>query len=267
MDNQKQTVSFWTYLGNLVGFLVSNILGLAVTIALGITLNLPQVRAALDVVLPMNSQTSWHLTRGVATVAYLTITASMAWGLVLSSKIAKDITPAPITLEMHQTLSWLGIGLGAFHAYLLLFDTYYHYVLTDLVVPFTGPYRPVPVGIGIIGAYVLYLVTASFSWKAWMGQKAWRLIHYLSFPAFVLATVHGWLSGTDSVDWSMRVMYIASVGLILFLTNYRIMAGRKVQRETVRQRRPEPARLNQREDVASPFPDELTAEGRPQSAA
>lgn len=268
MNNQTQRVSFWTYLGNILGFLVSNILGLAFTIALGITLSLPQVRSALDVILPMNSQTSWHLTRGVATVAYLTITASAAWGLILSSKLTKDVTPAPLTLEMHQTLSWLGVGLAAFHAYLLLFDTYYHYVLTDLVVPFTGPYRPQEVGLGTIGLYLLYLVAASFSWKAWMGQKAWRLMHYLSFPAFILATAHGWLSGTDSVDWTMRVMYIASVMFILFLTNYRLLAGRKVQRAAVQQRRPETARAAQRQDDASPFSDELiTADGSPQSAA
>lgn len=235
MNTQPERPSAGSYLAHLAGFLVSNILGVAATVALGIAINLPPVRAALSSVLPMNSQTSWHLTRSVATVAYLTITASAAWGLILSSKIAKDVAPAPITLEMHQTLSWLGVGMAAFHGYLLLFDTYYHYVLTDLVVPFTGPYRPEPVGLGTIGLYLLYLTSASFSWRAWMGQKAWRWIHYLTFPAFILATVHGWLSGTDSVDWSMRIMYIASVAVILFLTNYRLMAGRKVRREAPQQ--------------------------------
>jgi hypothetical protein len=192
------------------------------------------VQSAISTVLPINGQTSWHLTRGVATVAYLTITASAAWGLILSSKIAKDVTPAPITLELHQTLSWLGVGLAAFHGYLLLFDTYYHYVLTDLLVPFTGPYRPTETGLGIIGIYLLYLTAASFSWRAWMGQKAWRLLHYLTFPAFVLATVHGLLAGTDSVEPSMRIMYAGSVLLILFLTNYRLLAGRKAKREAAR---------------------------------
>jgi hypothetical protein len=237
MSSSAETPSFGTWLANLAGFLISNILGLAATIALGIAINLPPVRMALDAVLPMNNQTAWHLTRSVATVGYLTITASAAWGLILSSKIARDITPAPLTLELHQSLSWLGVGLGAFHAYLLLFDTYYHYTLTDLLVPFTGPYRPQPVGLGIIAMYLLYLTAASFSWRDWMGQKAWRLLHYLTFPAFALASVHAWFSGTDFSGLSMRVMVIASVLLILFLTNYRLVAGRKERREPAHQAR------------------------------
>jgi hypothetical protein len=235
MNTGDEALTFGTYIRNLGGFLLSNIFGLAVTLILSLAIQLPQVRGLISNVLPLDKQTAWHLTRGAATVAYLTVTASMAWGLVLSSKIAKDITPAPITLEMHQTLSWLGVGIGAFHGFLLLFDTYYHYVLTDLLIPFTGPYRPVPAGLGIIGLYLLWVTSASFSWRSWMGHSAWRLIHYLTFPAFALATAHGILSGTDSKEPSMQIMYLASILLILFLTSYRLMAGRK-------ERRPAPAR-------------------------
>lgn len=173
-------------------------------------------------VIPAGDQAAWHLTRSMATVAYVALTGAAVWGLLLSTKLVKSTVPAPLSLALHSALSWLGVALGGLHASLLLLDRYYTYTLGDLLIPFTGPYRPGWVGLGTISLYGFALVAASFMVRKWLGQRAWRMLHYLSFPLFVLVTLHGLFSGTDSAQLGVEMMYLFSGTLVLLLTIWRI---------------------------------------------
>lgn len=172
---------------------------------------------------PYGEQTAWYLTRSTGLIAYLFLTASTAWGILLSTKIIKESVPPAVTLEMHNTLSWLAVAFTAVHAFLLLFDTYFTYTVFDLLIPFTGPYEPIWVGLGTLTFYLMLLVNLSFYVRKQIGQKKWRLFHYTSFLFFILATLHGLLAGSDSGLTGMRLLYTASGLLILFLVNYRLL--------------------------------------------
>ena len=169
----------------------------------------------------------WHLSRATGIVAYLLLTGSVAWGLILSTKIIKTMTPPPFSLGMHAFVSWAAIVLTAVHGGLLLLDGYYQFSLANLLIPFTGPYMPLWVGLGIVSLYLMVLVSASFSWKKWLTHKNWRRLHYLSFPAYGLVTLHGLMAGTDSANLGMQAMFVGSTAIVLFLTNYRILTGRR----------------------------------------
>ena len=171
-------------------------------------------------------KTAWYLTRSTGTVAYLLLSGATVWGLLLSSKIVKETVPAALALAMHSVMSWLAVALAGFHGFVLLFDNYYAYRLADLVVPFVGPYRPGWVGLGVVGFYLVLLASASFSWRRWLGSKRWRLLHYTTFVAYALVTVHGLMAGTDSGEPGMRAVYLGSALLVLFLTNYRLLAAK-----------------------------------------
>lgn len=175
----------------------------------------------------ITSQTPWHFTRSAGTVAYILLASSTLWGLLLSSKIVKENIPAPLVLAMHNTLSWLAIALTGFHALALLLDSYYTYTLADLTIPFIGPYQPGWVGMGIIGLYLMLLTSVSFYFRKQIGQQRWRQLHYLTFVAYLLATAHGVMAGTDSGNPGMRALYWGSGLLILFLTNFRLLTARK----------------------------------------
>jgi predicted ferric reductase len=168
---------------------------------------------------------SWYLTRSSGTVGYLLMTGSTLWGLLLSTKIIKEWVPPPVALSMHNTLSWTAIGLAAFHAYLLLFDSYYSYAISDLLVPFTGPYSPFWVGFGTISLYLMTLISLSFSWRKRIGQKNWRRLHYLSFAGYFMITLHGIMAGTDTA--ALMPIYIGSLVSVVFLTFYRILSSQK----------------------------------------
>ncbi|HXF63486.1 MAG TPA: hypothetical protein VNK95_17790 [Caldilineaceae bacterium] len=173
--------------------------------------------------LPAGGKTAWYLARSTGVVAYLLLSGSTVWGLALSTKVIREWAPPPLALALHGTLSWLAVGFAGFHAFILLFDGYYQYTVADLLIPFTGPYRPAAVGLGIVGFYGLSLVTVSFGLRKWLGQRAWRRLHYLSFGLYILVTVHGLAAGADSGSPGIRAMYIASALLVHFLTNYRLL--------------------------------------------
>ena len=176
---------------------------------------------SLAQILPVSEKLSWYLTRSSGTVGYLTLTLSTVWGLLLSTKLVKAWVPPALALMMHNSLAWIAVGLSFFHAFVLLFDSYYPYTVANLLVPFTGPYAPQWVGVGTISFYLLLLVSASFYGRRWIGARLWRRLHYLTFAAFMMVTLHGWMAGTDSTQ--LRPMYLVSGGLVLFLTLYRII--------------------------------------------
>jgi DMSO/TMAO reductase YedYZ heme-binding membrane subunit len=210
------------------GFLVSVLVGLAGGLAI-----LAAARSFLatlplrDILAVYGDKTAWYLTRSTGTVAYLLLSGTTLWGLVLSSKIVQEAVPASLALALHNVLAWLAVALAGFHAFVLLFDSYYVYRLSDLLLPFVGPYRPMWVGLGIIGFYLALLTSASFRWRQWLGPKRWRALHSLTFVAYALVTVHGLTAGTDSPNPGMKAVYIGSSLLVLFLTMYRLLTASK----------------------------------------
>jgi predicted ferric reductase len=228
MSSQTQTQS---------NSLASTVLAAAkITIGVGLTLLLlialtivPVVPWLKDALASFGAKTAWYLSRSMGLIAYLLMTASVMWGLVLSSKIVKEVAPPPAALAVHNAISWAGIGLGLLHALALLFDTYYTYTLFDVLMPFVGPYRPGWVGLGTLSLYAMTIVSMSFAWRKWLGQTGWRIIHYTSFFFYAVVTVHGLMAGTDSASPAIRLLYVVSVLGTLFLINYRVLAAKKAR--------------------------------------
>ncbi len=149
---------------------------------------------------------SWHMVRSAGLTAYILLGASTLWGVFLATRAIKDWSPGPVSLLLHASASWLAVVLGFAHAGLLLFDRYYQYKLSDLLVPFTGPYRPLAVGLGTLSLWFALAITISFSLRKLLGQRNWRLLHYTSYVTFLLVTVHALLAGTDGNNLGMRLI-------------------------------------------------------------
>jgi methionine sulfoxide reductase heme-binding subunit len=237
MTTTTNSLTTHNRLSKFLTFLLKFLLSIVgVSIVLGsswILLANTPVAAQLGTLLGISVKTPWYFSRSAGTVAYLLLAGSTIWGLLLSSKIIKEAVPAALALAMHNILSWLALAFTGMHAIALLFDNFYTYTLADLTIPFIGPYQPGWVGLGIISLYVMLLTTISFYFRKQIGQKRWRQLHYLTFGAYVLATVHGAMAGTDSGNPGMQAIYWGSGLLVFFLTNYRLLNGKP---KPVRQR-------------------------------
>jgi predicted ferric reductase len=177
----------------------------------------------------------WYVSRASALVAFTLVWLSMATGLIITNRLARLWPGGPIAFDLHQYTSLLGLAFGLFHALILIGDKYINYTLAQILVPFNSVgYKPVWVGLGQVGFYLLAIVSLSFYVRKRIGHRAWRVIHLLSFLSLVLALAHGILSGTDSeVDW-LRSLYFASGASLLFLTIYRIFITVATPKKPVR---------------------------------
>ncbi len=172
--------------------------------------------------LSTDSKIAWHLTRSAGISAYFLLLASMVWGLFISGQFVKNWSPGALSLTMHSTISWLALILGFTHAFLLLGDTYFSYTMRDLLIPFTGPYRPLAVGFGTLAIWLLVVVTLSFQVKRRIGHRAWKWIHMLSYSAFALVTLHGLTAGTDSSLLGLRLLVGGGVLVVVLLLGLRM---------------------------------------------
>ena len=196
----------------------------------------------------------WVATRILAFLSYFAIAGSVIYGLLLSTKILDAIAHRPVTFALHQDLAAIGLGLAGVHAVLLGLDSSVPFSLFEVLVPFAAPYRPVWVGLGQVALYLVAVVYASFHLRRQIGQRSWRMLHYVTFLAFVGATAHGILSGTDTgAAWAWWSYVVASVAVV-FLTVYRVVIAVEARRGRATGLAPAPA--------GRPSPLDLRAPGR-----
>jgi DMSO/TMAO reductase YedYZ heme-binding membrane subunit len=77
-----------------------------------------------------------------------------------------------------------------------------------------------------VAFYLMVLTSASFYVRKRIGQKLWRRLHYLTFAAYLLATVHGIQAGTDSGNLGMQLIYWGTGFMVLTLTIFRMLPGK-----------------------------------------
>jgi predicted ferric reductase len=183
----------------------------------------PQIQALASELLALDSQQAlWYVTRAAGLTAYFLLWLSAAWGLAVSTRILDSGLPRAFTFDAHEFLSLLALGFTAVHVGALAFDRYLPFSLGQLLVPFLGTYRPVWVGLGVIGMYVAILVSATFYLRRRIGAGTFRTIHYLSYASYALVTLHAWFAGTDTPLAATRGLYLAGFLVILFLSIFRV---------------------------------------------
>lgn len=169
---------------------------------------------------------TWFLIRGSGIAAFVLLTTSVAWGLMVSTKLFGRAVKAKGLQWIHESLGLGAVVATAVHLGALWADEFIEFSVLDLLVPGVSTWEPVPTALGIVAFWSLLVVTFSFYVKKWIGQSAWRTIHYLAFGSYAAALGHGVLAGTDTENPWMAGMYIGSAILVGLLTVVRIIVAR-----------------------------------------
>jgi len=168
---------------------------------------------------------AWYAVRALGFLAYLVLAASVLYGLLLSTKILDAIAHRPVSFALHKDLSIVGLVLAALHGAILIADHSFNFTPRAILVPFASPYSPVGVGIGQLTFYASAVILLSFYVRRRIGQRTWRLLHYVTFLSFAGASYHGIASGSDtSSAWALWI-YTVPVTAMVFLTTYRLVIG------------------------------------------
>jgi predicted ferric reductase len=176
-------------------------------------------------------QAWWYVTRAAGLTSYFLLWLSMVWGMGISTRFFHPAVEGAYSYDFHEFLSLLGLGFVLLHVVVLLFDKFIPFNVWQILVPFVDSYRPLWVGMGIIGFYIFLLVTVTFYIKQMIGVRAFRSIHALSLLGYLGATLHGLFAGTDSALPVTKVLYAGTFVVVLFLTVYWIVLGALTSRE------------------------------------
>ncbi|HLF72657.1 MAG TPA: ferric reductase-like transmembrane domain-containing protein [Dehalococcoidia bacterium] len=195
--------------------------------------------------------TYWYLGRAGGFVAFGLLLASIVLGLAISSRLFDGVLARPWFFEMHRFLSLFVIVAILFHALIMLPDPYASFTPRELLLPFQSHIKNVAMSLGVFALYGSALVSFSFYVTRWIGQKTWRLLHYLTFPVFVLGLAHGILAGTDTGLQEVQAYYTIGMLLVIFFLLYRILAVRSQKSRTPRHAA-EPSRAHAPDSLAKP---------------
>jgi hypothetical protein len=184
----------------------------------------------------MNPQMWWFVVRASGIVAWLFLTAAVLWGIALSTNVfAKRRRPAWL-LDLHRALGALSIGMVAIHLAALVADSYLHFTVVDLVVPFASEWKPWQVALGVIAMWGLVVVeTTSLAMKH-LPKRLWRGVHFTSYSTFVLASLHGTFAGTDATNMLYVATSVVATVAVVAAVVYRILTRQAVIRQRERSR-------------------------------
>lgn len=196
----------------------------AVAIGIVVGATLPAALGGIAAVVDHNrASLPWLIERLFAFLAYLAITGSVVYGLLLSTKALDHLAHRPVSFLLHKDLAAIGVGLAAVHGVLLGLDHTVPFSMAQVLVPGLAPHATVGVAFGQVALYLALIVIGSFYIRRRIGHRAWRAIHYLTFVAFIGSTVHGIAAGTDGGSPWAQAVYVAAATVVAFLVVYRVV--------------------------------------------
>ncbi|WP_433746412.1 ferric reductase-like transmembrane domain-containing protein [Falsibacillus pallidus] len=164
----------------------------------------------------------WIFIRITGLTAYVLLTLSVLAGIFRHIPRKKG----PI-IEFHQVIGQIALLGTGVHAYLLFYDHYQPYSLKDVLVPFLSQNDPVLTGIGTLSMYLLLVVIITSDFMKAVGRKTWKKIHYLVFPLWLMALIHGFFLGTESGTIWAKSLYGGSLLIVFGATVYLVIRKKK----------------------------------------
>ena len=175
----------------------------------------------------MSNELWWYTARAAGIVGWALLAASVLWGLFISTKALGGRARPNWVLDLHRFLGGFAVIFTAVHVLGIMMDNYIHFGLSEVVVPFTGSWNPNAVAAGIVGMYLLIAVEVSSLLRRRIPRRAWRAIHFASFPLFFASTLHAFMAGTDSGGVAFTSVAIAISLAIVALTVRRVNQARR----------------------------------------
>ena len=157
----------------------------------------------------MSPEIWWYVSRASGIVAWLMLTATVLWGILLADGLLKR--HAAWLLEMHRWLGGLTVVFLAVHLVSLLADSYVQFGPLEILVPFAGEWRPAAVALGIIAFWLVVAVALTSVAVKRLPRRWWRGVHLAGYATFWLTTIHGALAGTDA----SRSLYVTTSSVAL----------------------------------------------------
>ncbi len=167
----------------------------------------------------------WYLTRATGAVALLLLTGSLVLGVADVRRLSTAGWPRFMVDSLHRTVSLLALVFLLVHILTSVLDSYASISLVNAVVPFTGSYRPLWLGLGAVAFDLMLAVVITSLLKGRIGYRAWRAVHWLAYASWPLALVHGLGTGSDvKSSWLLVLSVVCSLAVLAAVVS-RVLSG------------------------------------------
>lgn len=174
----------------------------------------------------MSGQIWWHLARASGITAWLFLTASVLWGIILSTDLFPRHRRPAWLLDLHRALAALTIGFVGVHVGSLIADSYVQFDVVDVLVPLASEWKPWQVALGVLAFWGLVVVEVTSLTLRRIPRRVWRAIHFTSYATFLLTSLHGTFAGTDATQPLYVWTSIVTTLTLVFALAYRILSRR-----------------------------------------
>ena len=184
----------------------------------------------VSILAEVSPKLSWYVARASGLIAWSVVTASILWGLALSTRLIRRKGVPAWVLDMHKFLGTLSLVFVAVHLAALVADNFVYFGAAELFVPMASPWRPGPIAWGIAATYLLVAIQLTSWMMRRLPRKVWHAVHMTSFPMFALVTVHGFTAGADNRNLAVQWLALTGTLLVFFLITFRLLAPRRGSR-------------------------------------
>jgi predicted ferric reductase len=194
----------------------------------------------------------WYLARSSGIVAWLMLTATVIWGVLLSTRAFPDKRRPVWLLALHRWLAGLMLSFLAIHLVAIVADSYVSFDLADLAIPYASDWKPGAVALGVTAMWLLVAVQATSVAMRRLPRRFWRIVHLSSYVAFWLTSMHAAFAGTDTTSWLYRAGAAASIVAVAYALMYRLANRRAVRRAGRAERAADASAAHRRSGASTP---------------
>jgi sulfoxide reductase heme-binding subunit YedZ len=167
----------------------------------------------------------WYLTRSTGVVALVLLTLTVVLGVVDVSRWSSPRWPRFVLDSLHRNVSMLVLVFLSLHILTAALDSFAAIPLLDTVVPFIGSYRPFWLGLGAVAFDLLLAIAITSLVREHLGQRAWRITHWLAYACWPTALLHGLGTGSDVKSTWLLALAAMCVIAVATAVGIRAIAG------------------------------------------
>jgi methionine sulfoxide reductase heme-binding subunit len=160
----------------------------------------------------------WYATRASGYTALILLSASVVLGVLTSSRESRREWPRFVVQSLHRNVSLL-VGLFlVIHILTSIIDPFAKLNFLDAFVPFIASYRPLWLGLGVVGFELLIAITLTSLVRHRLGWRTWRGVHLFAYASWPVGVVHGLGTGTDTKSlWALGLVAVCVAAVIAAL--------------------------------------------------
>jgi methionine sulfoxide reductase heme-binding subunit len=160
----------------------------------------------------------WYATRASGYTALLLLSASVVLGVLTSSRESRRDWPRFVVQSLHRSVSLLAGVFLVIHILTSVIDPFAKLSFLDAFVPFIASYRPLWLGLGVVGFELLIAITATSLVRHRLGWRTWRVVHLFAYASWPVAVIHGLGTGTDTKSlWALAMVAVCVAAVIAAL--------------------------------------------------